>query len=278
MSIEAPEAHILGRQLDESIRGKLVKQVDVRDYEKMQRVGFIEKDLNSYQRLVGETVDGVSSRGNTILVKHSNEVNLVIGPEYGGKLRLLKPGERSDKYHLKVSYSDGYILTVRLLSMGMINVVGRNELLLNYLYKRDFTGKLSLFDDDFDISNFTNTVRSQSKNLKTVLVGKDAVVVGISNSTFQDVLYQAKLDPKRRGSELSQEEAERLYESIKNTLNARLKLGGKVGFSDLYGDEGRYEPMMGPNMKNQFCPRCGSKIEQMSLGGGKIYHCPGCQT
>ena len=278
MSIEAPEAHILGRQLDESIRGKLVKQVDVRDYEKMQRVGFIEKDLNSYQRLVGETVDGVSSRGNTILVKHSNEVNLVIGPEYGGKLRLLKPGKRSDKYHLKVSYSDGYILTVRLLSMGMINVVGRNELLLNYLYKRDFTGKLSLFDDDFDISNFTNTVRSQSKNLKTVLVGKDAVVVGISNSTFQDVLYQAKLDPKRRGSELSQEEAERLYESIKNTLNARLKLGGKVGFSDLYGAEGRYEPMMGPNMKNQFCPRCGSKIEQMSLGGGKIYHCPGCQT
>jgi formamidopyrimidine-DNA glycosylase len=278
MSIEAPEARILGKQLDESLRGKLVKQVDVRDYEKMQRVGFIEKDLSRYQRLVGETVKAASSRGNTILVKHSNDVNLVIGPEYGGRLRILKPGEKSGKYHLKVDYLDGFALTVRLLSMGMINVAGSLELPSNYLYKRDFASKLSPLDEDFKLTNFTDAVRSQSKNLKTVLVGKDAVVVGISNSTFQDVLYQAKLNPKRRGSDLSQKEAESLYDSIKNTYNARLKLGGKVGFSDIYGAEGRYEPMMGPNMKNQLCPKCGTRIEEMSFGGGKIYYCSNCQS
>lgn len=278
MSIEAPEAYILGRQLDESIIGKLVKNVDIRDYEKMQRIGFIDKDLSRYQRLVGQKVESVYSRGNTILVRHSNEVNLIVGPEYGGRLRLIEPGEKGDKYHLKVDYSDDFSLTIRLLSMGIINVAFSNELQSNYLYKRDFTGKLSPLDDDFKLTYFADALRSQSRNLKTVLVGKDAVVVGISNSTFQDVLYQAKLNPRRRGSDLSQEEAEHLYDAINFTVNERLRLGGKIGFIDLYGVRGRHEPMMGPNMKNQFCQTCGSRIEEMSLGGGKTYFCPNCQS
>ena len=36
-----------------------------------------------------------------------------------------------------------------------------------------------------------------------VLVGKDALVVGLSNSAFQDIIYRAGLHPKRKASSLN---------------------------------------------------------------------------
>jgi formamidopyrimidine-DNA glycosylase len=278
MSIEAPEAYVLSMQMNSSLVGKVVRDVELHDVEKMQRIGFINEDLQSYQNLVGEAVESVSARGNTILVKLSNRVNIVIGPEYGGVLRLFNPEEVAEKYHLRVGFVDGYNLTIRLISMGIITVVSDDELLSNYLYKRDFLGKHSPLENEFTSEVLSTAIISQSRNLKSLLVGKNALMVGLSNSGFQDVLYKARIDPRRRGSDLSKEEANRLYESIVNTIKNRIILGGKSGFSDFYGAEGRYEAAMGPNMKNRECPMCGAKIESIKLGGGQVYLCQNCQT
>ena len=110
-----------------------------------------------------------------------------------------------------------------------------------------------------------------------MLVGKDAVVVGLSNSAFQDVLYRAGIHPKRRASELSPDETEALYEALRHVVEERLRLGGKAGFRDLYGHPGDYESAMGPGMKDSDCPICGSPIRKLSLGGGEVFLCPGCQ-
>ena len=57
----------------------------------------------------------------------------------------------------------------------------------------------------------------------------------------------------------------------------RLRMEGKDEFFDLHGKQGRYTPLMGPNMNGKICPRCGTKVEKISLGGGQIYYSPGCQ-
>ncbi|NIN52828.1 MAG: hypothetical protein GTN80_07045 [Nitrososphaeria archaeon] len=36
-------------------------------------------------------------------------------------------------------------------------------------------------------------------------------------------------------------------------------------------------PAMGPNMKHQTCPLCGTPIEKLSVGGGHTYFCSNCQ-
>jgi formamidopyrimidine-DNA glycosylase len=104
------------------------------------------------------------------------------------------------------------------------------------------------------------------------------VLVGISNSTFQDILYLAKIHPKRKASELNAEEKRSLYDAIRLVFKERLRLDGKDQFHDLYGKQGSYTPTMGPNMKKQTCPECGTPIEKLSLGGGHVYLCPSCQT
>ena len=111
-----------------------------------------------------------------------------------------------------------------------------------------------------------------------VLVGKDAVVVGLSNSAFQDILYRAKLHPKRKASELNADEQRTLFNAVRNVLQERIRLGGKDQLLDLYGKQGGYTPAMGPNMKLRNCPTCGSLIEKLSIGGGQVFLCPKCQV
>ena len=278
MSVELAEANILARQLNEEIVGKAVQGCSVRDYERMQRIGFMNKDLTDYDRLIGGRLVSATSRGNTVHVKLDNGMNLLIGPEYGGKVLYHASSEDApEKHHLKVDFDDGTALTVRLTSMGVISAVDDGGLEDSYLYKRDFSDKASPSEPEFTYERFNELTSDRSRQLKQVLVGKDAVLVGLSNSAFQDIIYRAGLHPKRRASDLSETERHALFDAINQLIAERLRLGGKDKFQDIYGRQGRYAPAMGPNMKGRECPNCGTPIERISHGGGQIYLCPECQ-
>ena len=108
-------------------------------------------------------------------------------------------------------------------------------------------------------------------------MGKYAVVVGLGNSAFQDIIYRARLLPKRMTSDLSTEEKRALHEAIQLVVRERIRLGGKNQLFDLHGKQGHYMPAMGSNMKNQTCPECRTPVEKLSVGGGLVYYCPRCQ-
>jgi formamidopyrimidine-DNA glycosylase len=279
MSIELPEAKILADQMDRELRGKRVQHVSLKDCEKLQRLGFVNKNARSFDGLVNGKVESVTSRGNVLLVKLGNKMNLVLAPEYGGIVQYYAKRESvPDKVHLTLSFDDGSVLTVRLTGMGVINALRDAELEQSYVYRRDFSEVPSpIADKDFTFERFSKLLADKNVGLKSVLVGKDAVVVGLGNSAFQDVIYRAKLHPKRKASELSRDESRALYNAIKFVVQERIRLGGKNQFTNLYGKRGRYTPAMGPNMKGQTCPTCGSSIEKISLGGGFTFYCPKCQ-
>ena len=113
--------------------------------------------------------------------------------------------------------------------------------------------------------------------MKTALVGKDSFLVGLGNSAFQEILFLAEINPKRKASELSAIEAKKLFDSIKLVIEERLRLGGKDSFQDLFGKWGSHESVMGPHMKCKSCSNCGSRVEHLSLGGGQVYYCSKCQ-
>jgi len=280
MSIELPEAKILAEQMNKELRGKRIKSYHLQDYERLQRIGMMDKDIKSFDQLVNRKIESVSSRGNVIRLKLNNGMNLILGPEYGGKI-FYHTSEKKvpSKFHLKVDFGDDTALTVRLTSMGLINVVRNSDLERSYVYRRDFNPDvISPIDEEFTLEQFSNLLAGNNRMLKSVLVGKDAIVVGLSNSAFQDIIYRAKLHPKRKTSELNKEERRGLYDAIKLVLQERIRLKGKDQFYDLYGKQGGYTPAMGPNMKEQTCPVCGTSIEKLSVGGGHVYFCPNCQA
>ena len=278
MSVELPEALILAEQMNEELKGKRIAACQLRDTDRMQRIGFINKDLTDFDRLVGGGIESAASRGNTILVKLDNGMNLIITPEYGGRTFYHSDASAApEKYHLRVDFTDGAALTVRLTSMGVIRAAGDSELGESYVYRRDFSEKASPVEEAFTFEEFSELISGMNRQLKQVLVGKDAVVVGLSNSAFQDVIYRAGLHPKRKASGLSGDERRSLYDAIRLVMEERIRLGGKDRFQDLYGRQGGYTPAIGPNMKGQECPACGTLIERLSHGGGHVYLCSKCQ-
>ena len=280
MSIELPEAKILAEQMDKEIRGRRITAYHLKDYERLQRIGFLNKDMKSFDQLVDGEVESVISRGNAIRVRLNNGVNLLLNPEYGGEI-FFHTSETMipKKFHLRVDFSDATVLTVRLTSMGGIFVMKDIDLTRSYIFRRDFNPEvLSPIDEEFTFERFSKLLADNNRALKSVLVGKDAVVVGLSNSAFQDILYRARLHPKRKASELNIDERRALYDSIRHLLQERIQLKGKDQFLDLYGNQGGYTPAMGPNMKQNNCPVCGASIEKLSVGGGHVYFCPKCQV
>jgi len=279
VSIELPEAKILAEQMNKELHRKHIKSCHLQDCEKLQRMGMINKDTKTFDQLVGREIESVLSRGNVIRVKLDKGMNLILGPEYGGEVFYHENGKAvTDKFHLKVSFDDDTALTVRLTSMGIIQALMDSNLEQSYVFRRDFNMKaLSPMDREFIFERFSALLDDKDKALKSVLVGKDAVVVGLSNSAFQDILYRAGLHPKRKASELSEEERLSLYDAIKLVMEERIRLNGKNQFFDLYGNQGSYTPAMGPNMKNQTCTTCATPIEKLSIGGGDVYFCSKCQ-
>lgn len=279
MSVELPEATILAEQLNNQVLGKQVKSCETQESKGLQRIGMLEPDLTVFDQLVDAQIETIISRGNVIVIKFDNKLDLIIGLEYGGEMFHFQNAEDASSFHVKLVFTDNTALTVRLTSMGVIQLLDEDSLDMSYVYKRDFDlTKLSATDEDFSLQRFSALFSEKNKMLKAVLVGKNAIIVGISNSTFQDILYRAKLHPKHKASQLSAEETRRLFDSITFVINERIKLNGKEEFQDLNQKHGEYMPVMGPHMKEQYCPECGTIIQKLSHGGGHVYLCPSCQT
>jgi formamidopyrimidine-DNA glycosylase len=278
VSVELPEAHILSVQMSKELLGKEVVDCKLQNVLKFQDLGFINIYSSDFNRLRGGKIESVVSRGNVVRVKLDNGTNLLLAPEYGGVI-LYHPNNNSapSKFHLKVSFKDNSALTVTLTGMGIIKTLTDEELKDNYVYKRDFSATASPTDAEFTFERFTKDLAGRNVNIKTVLVDKDAIVVGLGNSAFQDIIYRAKIHPKRKASDLNEKEKRALYDAVKLVVEQRIKLGGKNQFIGLYGKQGTYAPAMGPNMKGRACTVCGTMVEKLSLGGGQVYCCPRCQ-
>lgn len=279
MSIELPEAKILASQMNKELLGKRITSYQLQDCEKLQKIGLLDKDTKSFNQLINGIITSVSSRGNTILVKLDNGSDLILAPEYGGQIFYhAKKDNTPEKFHLKVVFSDNTTLTIRLTSMGHFSAVKDGDLDRSYMYKRDFNPEiLSPLEEEFTFERFSKLLVDNNKMLKPVLVGKNAIVVGLSNSAFQDIVYRARLHPKRKASDLKEDEIQALYDAINLVIQERIQLKGKNQFYDLYGNQGHYKPAMGPNMKQQTCQICKTHIEVLSLGGGRVYFCSKCQ-
>ncbi|UCE09924.1 MAG: hypothetical protein JSW61_13275 [Candidatus Thorarchaeota archaeon] len=279
MSLEAPEIRILGIQLSQELPGKKIAGYELSRSEKMQKIGFMNRDSSDYERMIGRIVGKVDYRGMAIVIGLDKRMNLVLAPEYGGEIRLHKSAEEMPKkFHFKIEFTDGGVLSVRLKSMGGILALDDEELLKSWAFARDMEGGIYPLDEsEFTFENFSHAIRDNNTGMKTILVGKDAVVVGFGNAAYQEIIFQAKIHPKRKGVELKEKEIRSLFKAIETVIKRRLAKKGKDEFVDLYGTPGKHKLIMGSNFRDQPCPRCGTTITRAAMGGGHVHFCSSCQ-
>jgi formamidopyrimidine-DNA glycosylase len=279
LSVELPEAYILAQQINKELIGKQVSVCKLQNCQKLQDLGFINMYATDFERLIDCKVEAAVSRGNTIHIKFDRNQNLILAPEYGG-VTLFHPKNRAapSKFTFKTDFTDESAMTVTLTGMGIIQTLPDEDLGNSYVYRRDFSKTVSPIEADFTFERFQADLKDRNVNVKAVLVGKDAAVVGLGNAIFQDILYKACIHPKHKASDLNSTKQRALYDAVRFVIGQRIKFGGKTQFMDFYGKQGAYVAAMGSNMKGKICPKCGADVSKLSLGGGQVYFCPSCQT
>ena len=101
---------------------------------------------------------------------------------------------------------------------------------------------------------------------------------GVGNGYLQDILFRAKIHPRRRAIDITEEEKRALYEAIIITLKQATALGGRDTERDLYNRPGDYRRMLDSRSAGQPCSECGTLIVKIQYLGGSSYFCPDCQT
>jgi formamidopyrimidine-DNA glycosylase len=101
------------------------------------------------------------------------------------------------------------------------------------------------------------------------------VVAGIGRSWVDEILWEARLAPFRRGSDLADEEVGRLHDGL-------AVLGGAIErYEEVIGDavpDKLPMPLRVHRREGEPCPRCGTTIEAVYFAEHQTNYCPSCQT
>jgi formamidopyrimidine-DNA glycosylase len=100
-------------------------------------------------------------------------------------------------------------------------------------------------------------------------------IAGIGRSWVDEVLWEARLAPFRKGSDLDADEVERLHAGL-------AVLGGAIDhYEEVIGDQVPDKlpmPLKVHRREGEPCPRCGTTIEAVYFAEHQTNYCPTCQT
>lgn len=117
-------------------------------------------------------------------------------------------------------------------------------------------------------------IRKHPGELKNLLRNQ-TFVAGIGNAYSDEILHAARLQPFRKRSSLASEEIDELHAAMRTTLGASIQLLRKrvpPTFEKQVRDH-----LAVHNRGGEACPRCGTRITQVSAGGFATAYCRGCQ-
>ena len=133
----------------------------------------------------------------------------------------------------------------------------------------------SAFDEAY-FNHMMSPMDVQKLSLKAFLATGQRIP-GLGNGVLQDILFNAKLHPRKQIHTLTGKEKEALFNSVKRTLSEMAARGGRNTELDFFGHPGGYGTVLCKNTVNKPCPVCGKTIEKEAYLGGSVYYCGTCQ-
>ena len=125
---------------------------------------------------------------------------------------------------------------------------------------------------------FAARLRLENRTLKRALTDP-RLFSGIGNAYSDEILHEARLSPTQLTSNLTDQQANRLFESVKEVLRtwaARLVEETGDGFPEKVT---AFRPAMAVHGKfGQPCPRCGAPVQRIQYAANECNYCARCQT
>lgn len=276
--LEAPEALYLSEQLNHILGGKRITEV-IAAYTP-HKFAWFNGPADTYpERLAGKRVEETVARGGMVDLLLTSDTHLVFSD--GVNLRYYPPGEPLPPRHqLLLGFDDESCLVASVRMYGALNCFCQDDFgsFAPGYYEAAKT-KPQVMSEAFALPYFRSLIDHEGVQKKTVkaFLATEQRIPGLGNGVLQDILYEARLHPKRKISTLTDEEKETLYATVRAVLHRMYAAGGRNSETDLYGRAGRYVPFLSKDTAGKPCPRCGEVIRKENFLGGSIYYCADCQ-
>ncbi len=272
--IELPESHALAKQLTNELTGRKIKRVLVG--KSPHKFAFFHEGGEGYEGLLRDkVVSGTKAYGGHVEIE-IDDCRMDFSD--GVNLRLIAPGEAEpNKHQLYVGFEDGSAL------VGSVQMYGALMAFRAGTYDNPYYlvahEKISPLEDAFDQEYFMRIADRVDRNKVSIkaFLATDQRIPGLGNGVLQDILWNARIHPKRKLADLSDAEFAALYRALKDVLRDMSEQGGRDTEKDIYGKPGGYYTVMSKNNVTMTCPACGGRIKKEAYLGGNIYYCPNCQ-
>jgi formamidopyrimidine-DNA glycosylase len=257
---ELPDVEVFKQYLDSTALHQKIQKVQV----------FSRQVLNTSSQKLSRSLKGqklIGSRrlGKFLMIETDNGRWLVLHFGMTGGLKYYdEDQEKPEHERMRLNFSNGYHLGYDCQRMlGEIDVTEEPD---EYLEERDFgpdAGEISL-------EQFRELIHNRRGSIKSALMNQKAVS-GIGNVYSDEILYQSKIHPRRKTSELSGSEIKKIYKKMQYVFGKAVECQAqRKNMPKTWLIEHRSE--------DHDCPRCGGQIKKIQITGRNAYLCPQCQS
>lgn len=301
---ELPEVETIRRGLQMRIVGKTIAGVDVR---------FPKTFIGDKLKVKSYKVKSVERRAKVLAVKLDKGENLLFHLKMTGQLiyrgaqlrssssagprnQDFSGGHPDHNWHAKLpnsttavifNFEDGTQLYFNdMRKFGWCKVL--NDEQLKKIFTEEYgpepirlagarSGQAS---SDFTVEYLmSKAAKVPNRKIKQFLTDQ-TIIAGIGNIYADELLFDARISPLRKVSEISEGEWKKIIQSVKKILNLAIKHGGTTDsdFVNADGEKGGMQDYLKVYRKNgQDCSSCSGKIIRITIGGRGTHYCPVCQ-
>lgn len=235
---------------------------------------FLRSVAPPLEAFTGLRLVGAERLGKRVVLRFPNDLALVIHPMVAGRLRWKPPAAKLPGRAALAAF-DFDRGTLVMTEQGTQKRASLTAV-------RGSTAHLDPGGIDplaADLAAFTAALRAAPHTLKRALCDP-AQFSGIGNAWSDEVLFEARLSPFLRATELEGERLDALFAATRAVLGAardRHVAAARRVFPDVVT---AFQPEMAVHGRFQEpCRRCGARIQRICRASGHDFHyCPTCQT
>lgn len=264
---ELPELQVISKELTDLLVGHSIKKITVHNHIVVHGLPVDE----FVRGAVGEKFQKVVADGKFIIIMLENH-DIVVNPMLTGRFRTADRYKKPTKNDMISIQTTGETLWYSdLKKMGRVYLVPSG----NYSEVAGFNGRgPSALDPDLSLDVFKERLKQRNGQIKNVLRNQ-TFVKGIGNAYADEILVYAGINPFRRRATLTEDEIEKLYDSMRKVLTRiRDVLSGR-SLNEIAIEKRDF--LMVHNRGGGICPLCGGRVSEVKANRFKTNYCQTCQ-
>src|SRR5918994_7336994 len=232
---ELPEVETIKEDLRELVAGSEMERARVLDASLVEQPSAEE----FVSRLEGVSITGARRRAKHLIVELGSGDSLVFQLKIGGQLLLVPPVEEPESALMLVLDLDG---DRRLFLRDETDFTRARLLDADELEERLSSLGPEPLEEEFDAGYLQRAIGSRRAQIKPLLLDQK-VVSGIGNIYADEILYDARLHPRRKANTLSDAEWRALHAAIRKNLAAGVEHRGTTVrlFRDVLNRPGEHQ-------------------------------------